>query len=216
MNMKETKEQQRERTDSKIMRATLEIIIAQGIGAVNIESVARRSGVAKTTIYRRYANTDDLIRHLTLTVAPSLDFSALEPSRESLRTVLRRIIDCFDEEFELKAIGVVLSSENAHLRNIAKSVIEPAAERFYDFLRRGMAIGAFRDGLDAPFLFQTVLGSMLAYKALSTSSVGGKASWMVRFTTERPISSAIIRLVSFSLISDWIAALPVVMTLSTS
>ena len=143
MNMKETKEQQRERTDSKIMHATLEIIIAQGIGAVNIESVARRSGVAKTTIYRRYANTDDLIRHLTLTVAPSLDFSVLEPSRESLHTVLRRIIDCFDEEFELKAIGVVLSSENAHLRNIAKSVIEPAAERFYDFLRRGMASGAF-------------------------------------------------------------------------
>ncbi len=104
-----------------------------------------------SSTYRRYANTDDLIRHLTLTVAPSLDFSVLEPSRESLRTVLRRIIDCFDEEFELKAIGVVLSSENAHLRNIAKSVIEPAAERFYDFLRRGMASGAFRAGLDAPF-----------------------------------------------------------------
>ncbi|KFI77627.1 TetR/AcrR family transcriptional regulator [Bifidobacterium pseudolongum] len=182
MNMKETKEQQRERTDSKIMRATLEIIIAQGIGAVNIESVARRSGVAKTTIYRRYANTDDLIRHLTLTVAPSLDFSALEPSRESLCTVLRRIIDCFDEEFELKAIGVVLSSENAHLRNIANSVIEPAAERFYDFLRRGMAIGAFRDGLDAPFLFQTVLGSMLAYKALGTSSAVPHADWAGNMT----------------------------------
>ena len=182
MNMKETKEQQRERTDSKIMRATLEIIIAQGIGAVNIESVARRSGVAKTTIYRRYANTDDLIRHLTLTVAPSLDFSALEPSRESLCTVLRRIIDCFDEEFELKANGVVLSSENAHLRNIAKSVIEPAAERFYDFLRRGMAIGAFRDGLDAPFLFQTVLGSMLAYKALSPSSAVPHADWAGNMT----------------------------------
>lgn len=180
--MKETKEQQRERTDSKIMRATLEIIIAQGIGAVNIESVARRSGVAKTTIYRRYANTDDLIRHLTLTVAPSLDFSALEPSRESLRTVLRRIIDCFDEEFELKAIGIVLSSENAHLRNIANSVIEPAAERFYDFLRRGMAIGAFRDGLDAPFLFQTVLGSMLAYKALGTSSAVPHADWAGNMT----------------------------------
>lgn len=175
--MKETKEQQRERTDSKITRATLEIMIAQGIGAVNIESVARRSGVAKTTIYRRYANTDDLIRHLTLTVAPSLDFSALEPSYESLRTVLQRIIDCFDEEFELKAIGVVLSSENTHLRSIAQGVIEPAAERFYDFLRRGMASGAFRGGLDAPFLFQTVLGSMLACKALSASSPDSHADW---------------------------------------
>ncbi|PKU92153.1 TetR-type transcriptional regulator [Bifidobacterium pseudolongum subsp. globosum] len=175
--VKETKERQRERTDSKIMRATLEIMIAQGIGAVNIESVARRSGVAKTTIYRRYANTDDLIRHLTLSVAPSLDFSALEPSHESLCTVLRRIIDCFDEEFELKAIGVVLSSENTHLRSIAQGVIEPAAERFYDFLRRGMASGAFRGGLDAPFLFQTVLGSMLACKALSASSPDSHADW---------------------------------------
>ena len=115
-------------------------------------------------------------------MAPSLDFSALEPSRESLRTVLRRIIDCFDEEFELKAIGVVLSSENDHLRSIAQGVIEPAAERFYDFLRRGMAIGAFRDGLDAPFLFQTVLGSMLAYKALGTSSAAPHADWAGNMT----------------------------------
>ena len=96
--------------------------------------------------------------------------------------MLRRIIDCFDEEFELKAIGVVLSSENAHLRNIAKSVIEPAAERFYDFLRRGMASGAFRAGLDAPFLFQTVLGSMLAYKALGTSSAAPHADWAGNMT----------------------------------
>lgn len=34
--MKETKEQQRERTDSKIMHATLEIIIAQGLSLIHI------------------------------------------------------------------------------------------------------------------------------------------------------------------------------------
>ena len=48
------REQLREQTDRKIMRATLEIMISKGVAAVTIEEVARRSGVAKTTIYRRY------------------------------------------------------------------------------------------------------------------------------------------------------------------
>ena len=48
------REQLREQTDHKIMKATLAIVISDGVGAVTIEEVARRSGVAKTTIYRRY------------------------------------------------------------------------------------------------------------------------------------------------------------------
>ena len=50
------REQLREQTDHKIMKATLAIVISDGVGAVTIEEVARRSGVAKTTIYRRYKN----------------------------------------------------------------------------------------------------------------------------------------------------------------
>ena len=53
------REQLREQTDHKIMKATLAIVISDGVGAVTIEEVARRSGVAKTTIYRRYKNADD-------------------------------------------------------------------------------------------------------------------------------------------------------------
>ena len=44
------REQLREQTDHKIMKATLAIVISDGVGAVTIEEVARRSGVAKTTI----------------------------------------------------------------------------------------------------------------------------------------------------------------------
>ena len=42
------REQLREQTDHKIMKATLAIVISDGVGAVTIEEVARRSGVAKT------------------------------------------------------------------------------------------------------------------------------------------------------------------------
>ena len=52
-------------------------------------------------------------------------------------------------------------------------------------------------------------------KAVSTSAVGGSASWMVMFTSCRPMSSFSSRAMILSLISPWIWFLPVVMTSST-
>lgn len=173
------REQLREQTDRKIMRATLEIVISDGIGAVTIEEVARRSGVAKTTIYRRYRNADDLLQSIKLEVAGLPNFGDIEPSHNGLATMLQRIQDCFDSELGLKAVGVVLSSDNNSLKAIASQVLLPAEERFVDFMERGMRSGAFRDELDCKFLFNTVLGSMLACKALlkrDEGTAGGTAA----------------------------------------
>ena len=157
------REQLREQTDHKIMKATLAIVISDGVGAVTIEEVARRSGVAKTTIYRRYKNADDLLRRVQLEVAGLPDFSDVELSKNGLLTILQRIQGCFfDSELGLKAVGVVLSSDNPSLNAIADQVLVPAEKRFSEFVDRGV----FRHGLDPQFLFSTILGSMLACKAL--------------------------------------------------
>ena len=117
------RERLREQTDRKIMKATLGIVISDGIGAVTIEEVARRSGVAKTTIYRRYRNADDLLQRIQPEVAGLPNFNDLKPSRSGLATMLQRIQDCFDSELGLKAVGVVLSSDNATLKAIAAQVL---------------------------------------------------------------------------------------------
>lgn len=164
------REQLREQTDRKIMQATLEIVISDGIAAVTIEEVARRSGVAKTTIYRRYKNADDLLHRIQVEAADLPDFSDLEPSRTGFHTMLQRIQDCFNSELGLKAVGVVLSSDNDALKAIAAQVLTPAEQRFSAYAKRGIAAGVFRVGMDLTFLFDTVLGSMLAYKALHDKS----------------------------------------------
>lgn len=173
----ERHEQRREQTDDKIMRATLEILIAQGIGAVTIESVARKSGVAKTTIYRRFANSDDLIRHLTHTLELPIDFDGIEPDRDGLEAALRRLVDRFDENIGLTAVGIVLSSSNDRLREVADNVIRPVCRHFAAFLARGAERGVYRKGLDAPFLFRMTLGSMLACKALGAPGDGSHDAW---------------------------------------
>lgn len=159
-------ERRREATNRKIMNATLGIILADGVGAVTIEEVARRSGVAKTSIYRRFKNTKDLLERLTVTVDPVFSTDDLVPSRENLYVMMKRIISGFDGELGLRAVGIVLSSDNNHLRKVAMQVITPAYERFRSFLSHGQQSGVFRAGLNDTFLFHTVLGSMLANKAL--------------------------------------------------
>ncbi len=156
----------REATDRKIVQATLQIATSRGIGAVTIEEVARRSGVAKTTIYRRYRNTGDLLRKIQIETSGTFETDDIEPTRDGLHRLLERVASAFNGEIGLKAVGLTLSSDNDYVKGLAGQVIVPAEQRFCDFLRRGTAAGTFRHGLDAKFLFSTVLGSMLAYKAM--------------------------------------------------
>lgn len=159
-------ERRREATNRKIMNATLGIILSEGAGAVTIEEVARRSGVAKTSIYRRFKNTKDLLERLTVTVDPAFSVDDLVPSRENLHVMMERIVAGFDGELGLHAVGIVLSSGNEHLKQVAMQVIAPAYERFRAFIRRGQQTGVFRADIDDAFLFRTTLGSLLASQAL--------------------------------------------------
>lgn len=169
-------ERMREATDRKIMQATLQIVTSKGVGAVTIEEVARRSGVAKTTIYRRYKNADDLLRGIQLAVAHTPDHGSCdmpEATEENLRTLLEQVVASFDDGIGLKAVGIVLSSDNEYLRGMAEQVIAPAEHRFAEFISHGESSGTVRHGLDSKFLFSTILGSMLACKVICNEA--GKA-----------------------------------------
>jgi AcrR family transcriptional regulator len=46
---------------AELLRATSEILVEDGIDAISIDAVARRSGVAKTTLYRHFGGLDGLV-----------------------------------------------------------------------------------------------------------------------------------------------------------
>jgi AcrR family transcriptional regulator len=47
--------------DQAILRAALELFIEQGVTGASIERIAKRAGVAKTSIYRRWSSREELI-----------------------------------------------------------------------------------------------------------------------------------------------------------
>ncbi len=49
------------RTDAKILATTLDHLASDGYAGMTIDSVARAAGVSKATIYRRWADKNDLV-----------------------------------------------------------------------------------------------------------------------------------------------------------
>lgn len=58
----------------KVRSSTAKIVFGQGVAACTVEEVSRQSGVAKSTIYRRYADIDEVIFDMVTTrvTEPSL------------------------------------------------------------------------------------------------------------------------------------------------
>lgn len=49
------------RSKARVLRTTTKLLIAKGVAGISVDDVARRSGVAKTTIYRHWRTRSDLI-----------------------------------------------------------------------------------------------------------------------------------------------------------
>jgi AcrR family transcriptional regulator len=79
------------------LRAAAEILEADGYGAVTIERVAARSGVAKSTIYRWWGSKGDLLmeayRQLVTERMPQPDTGSLAGDLEAFVTQLYRVSD---------------------------------------------------------------------------------------------------------------------------
>lgn len=87
--------------DAAILRATLALFIENGIEGTSIEQVARRAGVGKLTVYRRWSTKEDL-------VAAAIEFARPEPPPAAAG-----------------ATGSVVDIVRAAVAAMAEAIIEP-------------------------------------------------------------------------------------------
>ena len=175
-------ERTREATDRKLMRATLQIAVDRGISGVTIEEVARRSGVAKTTIYRRYHNADELLHEISAMYLAIPDPDPVpSPTREHFTQLLQRLVDWVrDNDIDVKRVGIVLSSEAKFFQHIVDQVVTPWLEHVGAFLKRGVAQGVFREDVDEKLLLSTIIGSLVTYEAIEGKAMDDDTAWASR------------------------------------
>jgi AcrR family transcriptional regulator len=130
-----------EKSKKAVLTATYELLAKSGLGGVSVDEVSRRSGVAKTTIYRHWPSREALLLDACSqlsTKPPVPDTGKLRTDLEALAvgaairlqqpwsTVLPSIIDAAERDKELAKLQAQI---HAQMRGAFIAVIERGQER---------------------------------------------------------------------------------------
>jgi AcrR family transcriptional regulator len=157
--------------ETTILQATRELLVEAGVRGLTIEKVAARAGVAKTTIYRRWRDKDELALAVVLDMVEQV---ALLPELGNTRDELLAFVNAAVEVLGSTLMGRVMQGLVSELatdpelaqafRDGAVSVRGAEVERL---VQRGIARGDLRPDTDAGSAHELLLGPVY-YRLLLT------------------------------------------------
>jgi AcrR family transcriptional regulator len=151
--------------DRAIVAATLDLLVDEGYTALTVEAVAARAGVGKTTVYRRWANKDQLVADALASVNDDLPPLPAEGLiRDRLVAVLEHVRLRSPVTFSGRIMPRMVSYARSHPELYAmyqQRVLEPRRERLRALLREGVASGELRAELDIDVATTCIVAPML-------------------------------------------------------
>jgi AcrR family transcriptional regulator len=166
-----------EAAEQAIIEATLDVFAEQGFEGVCVELVAARAGVGKATIYRRWANKEELL----LAAFGSLKSPYPEPQGISARDDLLAIVEvmCTDKADPRKArrYALMLGEGEKYPRLMARymaEVVEPRREMIRSVIRRGIETGELRPDTDVEISMLTLTGAIMAQEKSASGTLNAE------------------------------------------
>ena len=161
-----------EKSKKAVLAATYELLTKSGLSGVSVDEVSRRSGVAKTTIYRHWPSRESLLLEACSQLSsrpPVPDTGNLKSDLENLAsgaalrlrqpwaTIMPSIIDAAERDKDLAELQSQLHSQ---MRGALVTVIERAQER-----------GELPQSQDARELVASILGPILYRRFFSREPI---------------------------------------------
>ena len=147
-------------TDDKIRGAVLEVLHSHGPGAVNVESVAAASGVAKTTIYRRFTDREDMLRNTLTALIDEPGEPPDAPTRDKIRWALDSTWHQMADVLGSGGLAALIGSSDPYTE-VIRGVIAPYTEAMAMLIRADVEVGALRPDLDADACVSLLVGAYL-------------------------------------------------------
>jgi AcrR family transcriptional regulator len=157
----------------RLLDAALEIAATDSVAAVTADAVARRSGVAKTTLYRHFGSTDGLVFAAaadSVTAQAPPDTGTL---RGDLEAIHRRYLDVASsrQSRELFAWMVAKSIESAENRELFRRArVQPRGPTTVA-LQRAIARGEVDADIDVDMAMHIIQGPLISQRIVDNSDV---------------------------------------------
>lgn len=148
--------------DDRIFAAALTILRSRGPVAVSVESVAAASGVAKTTIYRRYENRESLLTAAIMSAATTVDYPQGLSAQDSLRWVLRHARDTIEHVVGRGTVAAVIMNEDPQFTQLLLGMIRATSRPLREDLRGRALAGEIKADIDVELAMSILLGVVVA------------------------------------------------------
>jgi AcrR family transcriptional regulator len=162
-------------TNAKILDATRELLVQNGVQGLTVEGVAARSGVAKTTIYRRFRSKHELALAVLLRMVQEV---VAVPDLGDTRAELVAFVDGAVRVLGSTIMGRVMQglvSDLATDRELGSAFREQiVAARLAEvgrLIEKGVRRGELRPGIDPELVHDLLFGPIYYRLLLSGSSL---------------------------------------------
>ena len=149
--------------DSQILDAACGLLLEQGIHGFTLLEVARRAGVPKSTVYRRWPSRRDM---LAAALAALLEKTVEPPNTGSLRGDLLASVKLQMEILNGEARALVRLgldvADDDELRPVVWEALERRRKNFHPVLQRAVARGELRPEIDFDAVLDLVFGAALS------------------------------------------------------
>ncbi|WP_210251167.1 TetR/AcrR family transcriptional regulator [Bosea sp. F3-2] len=144
-----------------ILRAALELGEEVGFEALTIEGIAGRTGVAKTTIYRRWPNVAAIVMDAFLgEITKAAPIQKNATARESFRASMKLLVRAYNgQQGRIMRTLLGRAQVDSRLLDAMKlRWVEPRRAIAREIIREGIATGELRPGLDPDIVLDLLYG----------------------------------------------------------
>ncbi len=149
---------------ARVLGTTLRLLDSPGFAGLRIEDIARESGVAKTTIYRRWPSLSALVvdaMEAALGPRTITETGDVEADLRALVTVVHRSMARTPVLRALPLIAVELLQQPGLAEQYRARVVDPVRDRAIRLVRKGIREGTFRADIDAGLVVDTVIAPLI-------------------------------------------------------
>jgi TetR/AcrR family transcriptional regulator of autoinduction and epiphytic fitness len=158
-----------ERSRRVILEATLDELGEVGYGAMTIESVARRAGVGKATIYRHWQGKLDLLSDALATLKRPIPPPTEGSARERIVALLEALVETLSESRWSRCMPALIdaAARDETVQRFHQQFVSARRQVMVDLIVDGIAAGELSADLD-PVLTSEVLAGPIFYRRLMT------------------------------------------------
>jgi AcrR family transcriptional regulator len=147
--------------DQRLHAAVLELLHTGGPAAVTVDSVTSTSGVAKTSIYRRYANRAELLTAVLSAAIGSPDVPVEGEVREKIRAALEQVWRQMGHVLGPGGLAAIVGNTDPEFTDLFRAALRPYVEALVGRIRDDVEGGLLRPDLDAEGVVSLMVGAYL-------------------------------------------------------